>query len=399
MSQPAPEGAPRGAQTLVCRVTPSGRIDVQPGSTEDGPRLSARAARWILEAFREGRGAGVLHLGAAELSTDLPPSLSYWRDVGRALVARVCVALDPTDPGALVLPEPDPAELAALALAVPPMQGAELVSPDLLGEVWSDAGAALAAEAGRHAGGVQGYLETHGSVWNVVGRVCLHLAENARDPDHPFALIATYVHGVSRQAKARHLPLGRALQEYAGAGNRRKLLALLAPLSRAAERSELIRELVDSGDVHHPLAWTAGEAHRFLCEIEVYEQAGLVVRVPDWWSARRRPRPKVSVSVGGKAPSALGMDALLDFDVALTLDGEKLSGREIDELLASTQGLVLIKGKWVEVDRDQLSQVLDQWRDVQERAQAGGLGFGEAMRMLAGAPVDGDDDGTDDVRP
>ena len=61
---------------------------------------------------------------------------------------------------------------------------------------------------------------------------------------------------------------------------------------------------------------------------------------------------------------------------------------------------MLIKGKWVEVDRDKLSQVLDQWRDVQKQAQAGGVSFGEAMRMLAGARLDGDDaDGTEDARP
>ncbi len=61
--------------------------------------------------------------------------------------------------------------------------------------------------------------------------------------------------------------------------------------------------------------------------------------MPDWWSAKRRPRPKVSVSVGGKAPSTLGMDALLDFDIKLTLDGKSLSPREIEALLASTDGL------------------------------------------------------------
>ncbi|MBL4687604.1 MAG: hypothetical protein JKY37_23615, partial [Nannocystaceae bacterium] len=82
-------------ETLLCRLTPGGRIDVQRGSPDDGPVLSNKAAAEILEAFANGRGEGVLHLGAAELSTELPPSLSYWRDLGRALVGRVCGALDP----------------------------------------------------------------------------------------------------------------------------------------------------------------------------------------------------------------------------------------------------------------------------------------------------------------
>ena len=61
---------------------------------------------------------------------------------------------------------------------------------------------------------------------------------------------------------------------------------------------------------------------------------------------------------------------------------------------------MLIKGKWVEVDAEKLGEVLDQWRDVQQQAQEGGLSFGEAMRMLAGAQLEGSDpDGTQDVRP
>ncbi len=386
-------------QTLLCALRPSGRIDVQPGSPEDGPLLSAKVAGQIIKAFSAGRGNGVLHLGAAELATDLPASLSYWRDVGRAFVGRACGALDPTDPKSLVMPDPDADEIAALVEAVPPMQGAELLNAALLGAIWSDMGTALAAEAKGFRDGVQGFLKSHSSVWNVVGRVCFHLAENKRDPEYPFAFIATYVHKISKQAKPQHLPLGRALKDYAGAKNRQKLLALLAPLSRAAEQSEFIRELVDAGDVYHPLSWTPREAHRFLCEIALYEQAGLVVRMPDWWSAKNRPRPKVSVSVGGKAPSALGMEALLDFDVGLTLDGKKLSRREIEELLASSQGLVLIKGKWVEVDREKLSQVLDQWRDVQKQAQVDGVSFAEAMRMLSGTRLNGGDEGTESARP
>jgi non-specific serine/threonine protein kinase len=399
MSQLSLDSARHDGETLVCRLTPSGRIAVQAGAPEDGPLVSAKAAERILEAFGAGRGNGVLHLGAAELLTALSPSLSYWRDVGRLFVGRVCGALDPTDPKALVVPEPDPDELSALAQAVPPMQGAEILSTALLGDIWSDMGAALSAEAKGYPDGVQGYLQKHSSVWHVVGRVCFHLAENKRDPGYPFAFIATYVHKVSKQAKPQHLPLGRALKDYAGARNRQKLLALLAPLSRAAAQSRFIRELVDAGDIYHPLSWTPREAHRFLCEIALYEQAGLVVRMPDWWRAKSKPRPKVSVSVGGKAPATLGMNALLDFDVNLTLDGKKLSKGEAEELLTASDGLVLIKGKWVEVDRGKLSQVLAQWRDVQRQAQAGGVSFGEAMRLLSGAHLGGGDETAEDARP
>ena len=231
--------------TLLCGLTPSGCVEVHPGSLDEGPGLSTVVQRRIIDAFNAGRGHGVLHLGAGELSTDLHPTMSYWRDIGRSFVARVCGALDPTDPTSLVIPGPDPDEIAAFSEAVPPMRGAELLTPALLGDLWTDIGTALRVEVGRFKdGGVQGYLKKQSSVWNVVGRVCFHLADNKRDRDYPFAFIATYVHKVSKQATPQHLPLGQALKEYAGAKNRQKLLALLSPLARAAEKSDFIRELV-----------------------------------------------------------------------------------------------------------------------------------------------------------
>ncbi len=356
---------PATLDRVETRLTPSGHLEVS------GPDE-------VAAAFGTGRGAGLLHLAVSELGTWLPPELAWWRDLGQAWLTRACAALDPTEPTALVLPEFASSELAARIQAAPPMQGDEFLTPALVVDVLRDLGEALTAAVGR--GGLQDYLRRHGAVWNVVGRVCLNLAENRKDPERPFAFLATYVHRVSSQARPQHLPLRRALQDYAGA--RDQLLTLLAPLSRAAEESSFLRELVDSGDIYHPVPFTAAEAHRFLSEAPLYERAGLVVRTPDWW--KRRPRPTVSVSVGEAPPSKLGLDALLDFAVSVTLDGEELSGQEMNELLAAGEGLVLIKGRWVEVDRGKLAQVLDQWKDVQRQAQDGGLSFGEALRLLSG---------------
>jgi SNF2 family DNA or RNA helicase len=79
---------------------------------------------------------------------------------------------------------------------------------------------------------------------------------------------------------------------------------------------------------------------------------------------------------------------LLDFDVTVALEGERLTAKEIEALLAATEGLVFLRGKWVEVDRANLAQLLDRWKDA-ERAHAEGLPFHEALRLLAGASVTG----------
>jgi non-specific serine/threonine protein kinase len=44
----------------------------------------------------------------------------------------------------------------------------------------------------------------------------------------------------------------------------------------------------------------------------------------------------------------------------------------------------LLKGKWVEVDRDKLKEVLDHWKKVQTDAGSGGLPLLEGLRLLSG---------------
>jgi non-specific serine/threonine protein kinase len=91
--------------------------------------------------------------------------------------------------------------------------------------------------------------------------------------------------------------------------------------------------------------------------------------------------------VGSKPPSGIGTDALLDFRMEVTLDGERLSETEISKLLADSNGLHLVRGRWVEVDREKLAKMLDQFRAVEKAAAETGVTFADAMRMLAGANV------------
>ncbi len=67
-----------------------------------------------------------------------------------------------------------------------------------------------------------------------------------------------------------------------------------------------------------------------------------------------------------------------------------LTEEERRRLLESTEGLVLLRGKWVEVDSMQLRQALDHWQQL-EREHAQGIGFIEGMRLLAGARLDAGD--------
>ena len=321
----------------------------------------------------------------------MPPVFVWWRGFASRYVAALCLHGDAAAPAVVPkVPAPGEGDLVSLVLTAPMMAGAEYLTADVLGALWAELGQAAADSLAAAGTDLQTFLKGLNPAWNLVGRVHFNLAENRRDPDAPFAFMATYTTQLSAQARAQHLPLGQALREYAGAANRSKLLSLLLPVQRAAERCAWLRPMVDGGEIYHPLRWSPQEASRFLASAAELESAGVVVRMPATWRAGRPPRPQVTATVGTRAPSKLGLDALLDFAVEMTLDGETLNEREIRALLAGTDGLALLRGQWVEVDRERLERTLRRFRAAEDLAHAQGLPFAEAMRLLAGAEVTGD---------
>jgi SNF2 family DNA or RNA helicase len=76
--------------------------------------------------------------------------------------------------------------------------------------------------------------------------------------------------------------------------------------------------------------------------------------------------------------------------VALTLDGDELTDGERRQLLAATDGLALLRGRWVEVDRERLQQALDHWREVASE-HGDGIDFIHGMRLLSGATLEAEE--------
>jgi non-specific serine/threonine protein kinase len=263
------------------------------------------------------------------------------------------------------------------------MAGGEYLRPATLEALWTDLNAALRSEL--RGTSLEQWLKDRHAAWNVVGRVCFHLAENKADEERPFAFLATFTTRLSSRAQPQHRPLGHALRDFAS--DKRALLSLLLPVQRASQQSALAKELVDSGELYRTLAWTPDEALRFLREVPAFEKAGIVVRVPDWW--KKRSRVGVEVKLGGSKPAGFGLNALVDFDVRVALDGEPLTEKELAALTAQDHGLALVRGRWVEIDRDKLEQVLAHWKNAQ-RAARHGIPLLEAMRLLAGAEAEAD---------
>jgi superfamily II DNA or RNA helicase len=364
-------------------LTPHGLLLVQEAEPPS-PWPDVETGRRVAAAFATSPAHGLLHLGMRELNATLPAAAAWWREWSRRFLTQLCHLPDLEQAREINLPAPSEAELCAVIETAPPMRGGEYLNGDLLAKFWSDLNELARAEAARHPSGAVGWLRESHPLWRMVGRVTFHLAENKRHPTHPFAFMASYASRLSSQSRVQHLPLGRALQEYAGAQNKPALINLLSPVQKAAEKSAFVRELADSGRIFKPLPWTPAEAYRLLKDAPVCEQAGVIVRLPDWWKGGRPPRPRVNVRLGQNRGVGLGADTLLDFAVETTLDGEPLTDAEWQSLLHAADGLALVRGKWVEVDAEKLKQALAHWKKVETMTRRDGLTFFEGMRLMAG---------------
>jgi non-specific serine/threonine protein kinase len=334
--------------------------------------------------------AVLLHLVGKALREDLPPGAHCVREFARRYVTALCHRTGLADP----IEPPASEDLAFAAMQVPPVVGAENLSAAVLETWWRDLDAFVRRTVEAEGQTVEQFLASLHPSWHAVGRVTFHLAENKRNPDVPFAFLATYTSGIGKNGAPLHVPLLKARQEYAG--NRDALLKLLAPLNQAQKVSRWVAQLVESQDIYRPLAWTPEQAYAFLRSVPVLETAGIVVRVPDWWSARKPPRPKVSVTIGKKPKRGLGVDAMLDFDVAVTLGDQPLTDDELHQLLQADEHLVQLRGQWVELDREKLKQALAHWRQVEKYAEDG-VHFIHGMRLLSGLKGEDGDEQPDPV--
>ncbi len=374
--------------TFELAILPSGHLaiaDLAADGAGSGS-LTASGEKRLREAFAHGSAPGLFALATLKTDSPLSPAFTYWREFAGKYLSALCHVPVSAEGGTASLPEPSPAERATLLLSLPPMRGAEYVDDAALVAVWRELDVWVRSEVDGHEGGLPGFLTARAPLWHRLGRVCFHLAENRRDPERPFAFMATYSPRLTGDGtRVQYQPLSQALKEYAGARNKTALVRLLSPVHLASGESKLVAELVESGNLYQPLAWRPAQAYRFLRDAERIEACGVLVRLPDWW--RKRPRPRVGVRVGDKAGGRFGADAMLDFEVSVSLGEEQLTETELRQLLDGDEGLVLLKGQWVEVDKERLSQALSHWKEL-ERENPDGFSFIEGMRLLAGAPVD-----------
>lgn len=269
---------------------------------------------------------------------------------------------------------PSEETVQSLLEATPYAIGTEFVDAEWIQKMFAGLETIFQREINQYHGTVAMYLAERNQNLHVPERIFLHLVEN-KDEEFPFAFMATYASQRSDES-VQHMPLQYALTEYKN--DREKLLSLLSCLNRAAEVSELIAELMESGEMFHALRFTAREAYTFLKDLEKIEQTGILCRIPNWWR-KKSAMLSVGVKLGEEKPSVLGFDALVSLQPSLVVDGVSLTEKEIQMLLKQTEGLAFLKGKWIEVNHEKLRKLLEEMESIPEY-----LSFRDAMQLEMG---------------
>jgi non-specific serine/threonine protein kinase len=139
---------------------------------------------------------------------------------------------------------------------------------------------------------------------------------------------------------------------------------LLTELGRA---SRLYPDLDDALRTARPamLDLDGEGAHRFLREgAPMLAGAGFGVMLPGWWS---KPRARLGARLTSSSPtapgtvasqSAVGLDAIVDYQWEVSLGEDALTEEELRTLVEMKTSLVRLRGQWVELDAKRLASAL-----------------------------------------
>jgi non-specific serine/threonine protein kinase len=366
------------SKELNAVIMPTGLLELEWSETEEPVDNSRRMVQEeVYKRFQADPEDALLFLGFSDKSVPLSLSLGFWRSFAGRFAKKVSLTPDLESHRRDVEIVLEKEEAAEFLDSAPWMAGSEYLNRELLKGLWDRLNEKFRREAAAFKGTVEELIRGYSPNIHLVGRVYFHLVEN-KSEDLPFAFLATYSTSLDKEGKSRHLPLKYALQEYGKSG--KKMLDLLSTVHLASRESPLIADLLESGELFHPLAWEAKDAFTFLKEIPLYEKSGILCRIPNWWKGEGSGL-RVHIRVGDNEPSYLGMDAILQFNAELLLGDTPISPAEAKKLLQASEGLAYIKNKWVAVDPEKLRKTLEAYERAQELMGDGEMSIRDAFRL------------------
>lgn len=227
-------------------------------------------------------------------------------------------------------------------------------------------------------GSTSEYFQKRNRNIQIPSRIYFHLVENTKSNEYPFAFLATYT--ALKDNRIVYYPLKYALEEFKN--DKKRLNKLISSITDVSKDSSFIKKLVDKGEIFHPLNFSEEDAFTFLKELVIYENNGIVCRIPNWWVTRDSSN-KISIDLQEKIQEGMGFMnpyAIITLAPSMIYNGIEITKAEIMQLLNQNEGLAHIKGKWIENNHQKLEELLENY----EYYSQDGSSLSEILQIISG---------------
>ena len=123
------------------------------------------------------------------------------------------------------------------------------------------------------------------------------------------------------------------------------------------------------------------EAWEFLTEAsEALLFVGATILLPSWWTELKQSSIKVKARLKGTSSygqSYVGMQALMDFDWRISMNGADLSEEEFQKLVNDKRRLIYMNGQWVKLDAELIRHI----QKMMKTAEKKGIPFSEIFHQ------------------
>jgi len=268
-------------------------------------------------------------------------------------------------------------EIKSLIARCPYLNGVEYMNFKWMNKILSELYNVFVHKISSYKGSVAKYFASYNPKLHIVGRVFFHIREGNNE-QKPFEFFATYSSIDSSTGKIKQVPLKEALIQYK---DKPKLLKeLLSTVYSVATESKLINNILKDNKIFNTIELSKEEAYTFLKEIPIYEDMGILCRIPKWWINKKRSS-LLEINIKKDNSSYVGFNTLVEFDISLFLGKEKIDEYTLKELINEKEGLSYINGQWVEINHKKFIMVLDAYKKAKKLAKESNISIIEALQF------------------
>ncbi len=202
-------------------------------------------------------------------------------------------------------------------------------------------------------------------------QVCFRLADTPHDSPDDWRLQWLLS---SRRDPSLLVPLEQFWKSDRDQRPKRLVREVLLQLGQAARLYDRLWEGMAS-EAPSELVLRREEALDFLrLQAPILQGAGFRVIVPAWWTSagqrrlrlRLTPQSSLTGGVGAEPTGLLGINHLVKFKAEVVLDGTPLTREEWARVVEAKQGLVEVRGQWMELQPAEVGRLEEFWQKGQE---------------------------------